>query len=76
MDVSVSDPEAILILILISSWKTFKGTLGTLDVYYSSMVFPPLLLLLLLVLLPLELLSWYSSISQGRRVYLALNEDD
>ena len=66
VDVLVSDLEAILILIC--SWKTSKGTLGTLDVYCSSVVFP-------LLLLPLRL-SWYSSISQGRRGYLALNEDD
>ena len=71
MDVPVSDPEAILILI--SSCKMSKGIPGTLDVYCSSVVFPLLLLLLLLsVVLPLGLLSCYSSISLSS---LLLDED-
>ena len=61
------------ILVLSSSWRTSNGTLGTPNVYCSSVVFPPLLLLsLLLLLLPLEI-SWYSSISL---LSLLLDKDD
>ena len=69
VDVPASDLEAILILI--SFWKTSKGTPGTSNVCCSFVVFPPLLLLLS-ALLPLRLLLWYSSISLS---LLFLDED-